>query len=116
VEQAESEGWLEKIDPHTLKVPRGDRSGVVIEPWLTDQWYVMPQQLAKPAIAAVEDGRIKFVPEQYQNMYFAWMRDIQDWCISAASCGGATAFPPGTTTSGNVYVGRTEAKCAPNTR
>jgi len=57
-------------------VPRGDRSGVVIEPWLTDQWYVKASVLAKPAIEAVEDGRIQFVPQQYANMYFAWMRDI----------------------------------------
>jgi valyl-tRNA synthetase len=82
VADAETNGWLDKIDPHTLKVPRGDRSGVVIEPWLTDQWYVSTQPLAKEAIAAVEDGRIEFVPKQYENMYFSWMRDIQDWCIS----------------------------------
>ncbi|MDF3013425.1 MAG: valine--tRNA ligase, partial [Cellvibrio sp.] len=68
---------LEKIDDHGLKVPRGDRSGVVIEPWLTDQWYVSTKPLAEPAIAAVEDGRIQFVPRQYENMYFSWMRDIQ---------------------------------------
>src|SRR5690606_7134675 len=75
-------GLLEKVDAHTLKVPRGDRSGVVIEPWLTDQWYVDAKTLAKPAIAAVENGDIQFVPQQYENMYFSWMRDIQDWCIS----------------------------------
>ena len=55
---------------------------MVVEPWLTDQWYVSTQPLAGPAIAAVEDGRIQFVPKQYENMYFSWMRDIQDWCIS----------------------------------
>jgi valyl-tRNA synthetase len=81
VAEFESLGLLEKIDPHTLKVPRGDRSGVVIEPFLTDQWYVKTAPLAKDAIAAVEDGRIQFVPKQYENMYFDWMRDIQDWCI-----------------------------------
>jgi valyl-tRNA synthetase len=107
VAQAENEGWLEKIDPHTLKVPRGDRSGVVIEPWLTDQWYVKTQQLAQPAIRAVEDGRIKFVPEQYQNMYFAWMRDIQDWCISRQLWWGHR-IPAWYDNSGKVYVGRTE--------
>jgi valyl-tRNA synthetase len=107
VAQAESEGWLEKIDPHTLKVPRGDRSGVIIEPWLTDQWYVKTQQLAQPAIRAVEDGRIKFVPEQYQNMYFAWMRDIQDWCISRQLWWGHR-IPAWYDNSGKVYVGRTE--------
>ena len=75
-------GLLEKIDDHKLKVPRGDRSGVVIEPYLTEQWYVDAKTLAKPAIAAVENGDIEFVPKQYENMYFSWMRDIQDWCIS----------------------------------
>ena len=65
-----------------MKVPRGDRSGVVIEPYLTDQWYVDARELAKPAIAAVENGDIQFVPKQWENTYFAWMRDIQDWCIS----------------------------------
>ncbi|MDP2228000.1 MAG: valine--tRNA ligase, partial [Moraxellaceae bacterium] len=107
VAQAESEGWLEKIDPHTLKVPRGDRSGIVIEPWLTDQWYVKTAQLAQPAIRAVEDGRIKFVPEQYQNMYFAWMRDIQDWCISRQLWWGHR-IPAWYDASGKVYVGRNE--------
>ena len=74
----ESAGLLEKIDDHALKVPRGDRSGLVIEPLLTDQWFVDAKTLAKPAIEAVEDGRIQFVPKQYENMYFSWMRDIQD--------------------------------------
>ncbi|MES2919869.1 MAG: valine--tRNA ligase [Pseudomonadota bacterium] len=107
VAQAETEGWLEKIDPHTLKVPRGDRSGVVIEPWLTDQWYVKTAQLAQPAIRAVEDGRIKFVPEQYQNMYFAWMRDIQDWCISRQLWWGHR-IPAWYDEDGRIYVGRSE--------
>ncbi|HQV40704.1 MAG TPA: valine--tRNA ligase, partial [Moraxellaceae bacterium] len=109
VAQAESEGWLDKVDPHSLKVPRGDRSNVVIEPWLTDQWYVKTQQLAQPAIRAVEDGRIKFVPEQYQNMYFAWMRDIQDWCISRQLWWGHR-IPAWYDNNGKVYVGRNEAE------
>ncbi|MDI1300719.1 MAG: valine--tRNA ligase [bacterium] len=109
VAQAESEGWLEKIEPHTLKVPRGDRSGVVIEPLLTDQWYVKAQQLAQPAIRAVEDGRIRFVPEQYQNMYFSWMRDIQDWCISRQLWWGHR-IPAWYDEAGKVYVGRSEAE------
>jgi len=108
VAQAEAEGWLEQIDPHTLKVPRGDRSGVVIEPWLTDQWYVKTQQLAQPAIRAVEDGRIRFVPEQYQNMYFAWMRDIQDWCISRQLWWGHR-IPAWYDEAGHIYVGRSDA-------
>jgi valyl-tRNA synthetase len=109
VAQADADGWLEKVEPHTLKVPRGDRSGVVIEPWLTDQWYVKTAQLAQPAIRAVEDGRIKFVPEQYQNMYFAWMRDIQDWCISRQLWWGHR-IPAWYDADGHIYVGRSESE------
>jgi len=105
----ESAGLLEKIDDHALKVPRGDRSGVVIEPWLTDQWYVSTKPLAEPAIAAVEDGRIQFVPKQYENMYFSWMRDIQDWCISRQLWWGHR-IPAWYDASGKVYVGRNEAE------
>jgi valyl-tRNA synthetase len=105
----ETAGLLEKIDDHALKVPRGDRSGVVIEPWLTDQWYVSTKPLAEPAIAAVEDGRIQFVPKQYENMYFSWMRDIQDWCISRQLWWGHR-IPAWYDASGKVYVGRNEAE------
>ncbi len=105
----ESLGLLEKIEPHALKTPRGDRSGAVIEPWLTDQWYVSTKPLAEPAIAAVEDGRIQFVPKQYENMYFSWMRDIQDWCISRQLWWGHR-IPAWYDESGKVYVGRTEAE------
>lgn len=105
----EAAGLLEKIDDHGLKVPRGDRSGVVIEPWLTDQWYVSTKPLAEPAIAAVEDGRIEFVPKQYENMYFSWMRDIQDWCISRQLWWGHR-IPAWYDASGKVYVGRNEAE------
>ncbi len=73
---------LEKIEPHGNQVPHGDRSGVPIEPRLTLQWYCNAGALAKPAIAAVEDGRVEFVPQQWENTFFAWMRDIQPWCIS----------------------------------
>lgn len=75
-------GLLDKIDDHKLMVPRGDRSGAVIEPYLTDQWYVKVEPLAKEAIKVVEDGEIKFVPENWSNTYFEWMRNIEDWCIS----------------------------------
>lgn len=105
----EAAGLLEKIDDHGLKVPRGDRSGVVIEPWLTDQWYVSTKPLAEPAIAAVEDGRIQFVPKQYENMYFSWMRDIQDWCISRQLWWGHR-IPAWYDASGKVYVGRNQAE------
>jgi valyl-tRNA synthetase len=109
VAEMETLGLLDNIDPHTLKVPRGDRSGVVIEPWLTDQWYVNAKELAKPAIKAVEDGDIKFVPQQYENLYFAWMRDIQDWCISRQLWWGHR-IPAWYDNIGNVYVGRDEAE------
>ena len=108
VAELESLGLLEKIDPHILKVPRGDRSGVIVEPWLTDQWYVNAKVLAKPAIEAVEDGRIRFVPQQYENLYFSWMRDIQDWCISRQLWWGHR-IPAWYDVHGNVYVGRNEA-------
>ncbi|WP_353303594.1 valine--tRNA ligase [Sessilibacter corallicola] len=103
----EAAGLLEKIDDHKLKVPRGDRSGVVIEPYLTDQWYVKTQPLADEAIKAVEDGDIQFVPKQYENMYFSWMRDIQDWCISRQLWWGHR-IPAWYDEQGNVYVGRSE--------
>jgi len=102
-------GLLEKIDDHALKVPKGDRSGVVVEPFLTDQWYVRVAPLAEPAIKAVENGDIQFVPKQYENMYFAWMRDIQDWCISRQLWWGHR-IPAWYDKDGNVYVGRTEAE------
>jgi valyl-tRNA synthetase len=107
VAELDALGLVEKIDPHTLKVPRGDRSGVVIEPWLTDQWYVNAKELAKPAIKAVEDGEIKFVPQQYENLYFSWMRDIQDWCISRQLWWGHR-IPAWYDNQGNIYVGRDE--------
>ena len=100
---------LVSIDDHALKTPRGDRSGSVIEPWLTDQWYVSTKPLAEPAIAAVEDGRIQFVPKQYENMYFSWMRDIQDWCISRQLWWGHR-IPAWYDDAGKVYVGRNEAE------
>ncbi|KHS80244.1 valine--tRNA ligase [Pectobacterium brasiliense] len=102
-------GFLEEIKAHDLTVPYGDRGGVVIEPMLTDQWYVRAAVLAKPAVEAVEDGRIQFVPKQYENMYFSWMRDIQDWCISRQLWWGHR-IPAWYDANGNVYVGRTEAE------
>ncbi|WP_160154221.1 valine--tRNA ligase [Microbulbifer sp. ALW1] len=107
VDDLDDLGLLEKIDPHTLKVPRGDRSGVVIEPWLTDQWYVKTQPLADEAIKVVEDGRVEFVPKNYENMYFSWMRDIQDWCISRQLWWGHR-IPAWYDNDGKVYVGRSE--------
>ena len=100
-------GLLDKIQEHSLKVPRGDRSGVVIEPYLTNQWYVHTQPLADEAIKAVENNSIQFVPKQYENMYFSWMRDIQDWCISRQLWWGHR-IPAWYDDAGNVYVGRSE--------
>ena len=100
-------GLLEEVKPHDLTVPYGDRGGVVIEPMLTDQWYVRTAPLAKVAVEAVEQGDIEFVPKQYENMYFSWMRDIQDWCISRQLWWGHR-IPAWYDNNGNVYVGRTE--------
>ena len=108
IAELESAGLLEKIEPHTLKVPRGDRSGAVIEPWLTPQWYVDAKKLAEPAIKAVETGAIEFIPKQWENTYFAWMRDIQDWCISRQLWWGHR-IPAWYDEAGNVYVGESEA-------
>ncbi|MGN0924690.1 valine--tRNA ligase [Ectopseudomonas mendocina] len=105
----EAAGLLEKIEDHALKVPKGDRSGTVIEPWLTDQWYVSTKPLAEKAIAVVESGEIQFVPKQYENMYFSWMRDIQDWCISRQLWWGHR-IPAWYDEAGNVYVGRDEVE------
>ncbi|WP_289281444.1 MULTISPECIES: valine--tRNA ligase [unclassified Methylophaga] len=100
-------GLLEEIKDHDLTVPYGDRGGVVIEPMLTDQWYVDAKTLAKPAIEAVETGKVKFVPKSYENMYFSWMRDIQDWCISRQLWWGHR-IPAWYDKQGNVYVGHDE--------
>ncbi|CAH0156771.1 MULTISPECIES: valine--tRNA ligase [unclassified Pseudomonas] len=102
-------GLLQSIDDHALKVPKGDRSGTIIEPWLTDQWYVSTKPLAEKAIEVVENGDIQFVPKQYENMYFSWMRDIQDWCISRQLWWGHR-IPAWYDQAGNVYVGRDEAE------
>ena len=102
-------GLMVKVEPHRLKVPRGDRSGVVIEPWLTKQWYVAVESLAKPAIDAVESGAIEFVPKNWENTYFAWMRDLQDWCISRQLWWGHR-IPAWYDSEGNIYVGADEAQ------
>ena len=107
VEDMDALGLLDKIDDHKLKVPRGDRGGAIIEPYLTEQWYVDAKTLAKPAIEAVENGDIEFVPKQYENIYFSWMRDIQDWCISRQLWWGHR-IPAWYDSEGNVYVGRDE--------
>ncbi len=107
VADLDAQGLLDKIDDHDLKIPMGDRSGVVIEPYLTNQWYVKTQPLADEAIKAVEEEQIKFVPKQYENMYFSWMRDIQDWCISRQLWWGHR-IPAWYDDAGNIYVARSE--------
>ncbi len=109
IEDLDALNLLEKIEPHTLKIPRGDRSGVVIEPYLTFQWYVKTKPLAEEAIKVVEDGDIQFVPKNYENMYFSWMRDIQDWCISRQLWWGHR-IPAWYDNDGNIYVGKNEAE------
>ena len=103
VEDLQSLDLIGKIEDHTLMVPRGDRSGAVIEPYLTEQWYVKIQPLAAPAIAAVENGAIRFVPENWSKTYFEWMHNIDDWCISRQLWWGHR-IPAWYDADGNIYV------------
>ncbi len=100
-------GLLDKIENYVVKIPRGDRSHAVVEPYLTDQWYVKIEPLAKPAIDAVETGKIRFVPENWSKTYFEWMYNIQDWCISRQLWWGHR-IPAWYDDNGNVYVGYSE--------
>ncbi|MGH8657482.1 MAG: valine--tRNA ligase [Gammaproteobacteria bacterium] len=107
VQDLQSQGLLEKVEDHRLMVPRGDRSHAVIEPYLTDQWFVRVEPLARPAIRAVEEGAIRFIPENWSKTYFEWMRNIQDWCISRQLWWGHR-IPAWYDAEGKVYVGRSE--------
>ena len=109
VAELEETGVLVKVENHKLKVPRGDRTNAIIEPYLTDQWYVKAEPLAKPAIDAVENGDIKFVPENWSKTYFQWMYNIQDWCISRQLWWGHR-IPAWYDDNDKVYVGRDEAE------
>ncbi len=108
VADLEAAGLLEKVENHTLMIPRGDRSGAIVEPYLTDQWYVKIAPLAQPAIAAVEDGRIRFVPENWNKTFFDWMYRIEDWCISRQLWWGHR-IPAWYDAEGTIYVGYDEA-------
>jgi valyl-tRNA synthetase len=108
VKDLEAQGLLEKVDKHTLKVPRGDRSNTVIEPYLTLQWYVKSKPLAEPAIAAVQNGDVKFIPENWNKTYFQWMNNIEDWCISRQLWWGHR-IPVWYDADGNSYAGQDEA-------
>ena len=107
VERLEDAGLLDKIEPHTHMVPHGDRSGVVIEPYLTDQWYVNAKTLAERAIAAVREGKTGFVPKNWEKTYFDWMENIQPWCISRQLWWGHQ-IPAWYGPDGKVFVAETE--------
>ncbi|MCP3466520.1 valine--tRNA ligase [Bradyrhizobium sp. CCGUVB23] len=107
VERLEAFGFIERIEPHTHMVPHGDRSGVVIEPFLTDQWYVDAKTLAKPAIAAVRNGETTFVPKNWEKTYYEWMENIQPWCISRQLWWGHQ-IPAWYGPDGKVFVAETE--------
>jgi valyl-tRNA synthetase len=109
VAELEALGVLEKIEPHVNQVPHGDRSGVPIEPLLTVQWYCNAGVLAKPAIEAVETGRVKFVPQQWENTFFAWMRAVEPWCISRQLWWGHR-IPAWYAPDGTVFVAHDEAE------
>jgi len=107
VARAEEEGWLREIEKTRHVVPHGDRSGVVIEPWLTDQWYVDAATLAQPALKAVEQGDTVFEPKSYEKIYFEWLRNIEPWCISRQLWWGHR-IPAWYDSDGNIYVAETE--------
>ncbi|MEN3288911.1 MAG: valyl-tRNA synthetase, partial [Bradyrhizobium sp.] len=113
VERLENFGFLERIEPNTHMVPHGDRSGVVIEPYLTDQWYVDAKTLAQPAIAAVRSGRTTFVPKNWEKTYYDWMENIQPWCISRQLWWGHQ-IPAWYGPDGKVFVAETEEEAVAN--
>ena len=109
IEDLTSMELLEKVEDHVLKVPRGDRSGAIIEPYLTDQWFVKAKPLAEPAMQAVKDGRIRFIPDNWSKTYFQWLENIEDWCISRQIWWGHR-IPAWYDGQGNLYVGHSEAE------
>ena len=109
LKQLEEKGYLVKAEPYLNSVPHGDRSDVIIEPYLTDQWYVDAKTLAKPAIENVENGETKFIPENWSKTYFDWMNNIQPWCISRQLWWGHR-IPAWYTDKGEVIVAKSEAE------
>lgn len=109
VADLETAGLMEKIEPHKLSVPRADRGNTIVEPYLTDQWFVKVEDLAKPALDAVKNDEIKFVPENWKNTYYQWMENIQDWCISRQLWWGHR-IPAWYDAEGKLYVGHDEAE------
>src|SRR5205085_335610 len=106
-ERLESEGLLEKVEDRVIQTPYGDRSGVVIEPWLTDQWYVDAATLAAPALEAVRSGKIKVVPKTWEKTWFNWLENIQPWCVSRQLWWGHQ-IPAWYDDAGNAYVAETQ--------
>ena len=117
VAELEKQGLIAEVEEHAHTVPHGDRSDVAIEPWLTDQWYVDAKTLAKPAIEAVQSGRTRFVPSNWENVYFEWMRNIQPWCVSRQIWWGHQ-IPAWYGPEGEIFVEMTEddAKAAAEAR
>ena len=105
VKDLEKQNLIEKIDPHTMMVPRGDRTNSVIEPYMTDQWFVKIKPLAEPAINAVKNGDIRFIPENWEKTYFNWMENIEDWCISRQIWWGHR-IPAWYDKNGKIYVAK----------
>lgn len=100
-------GLLDKVEKHTLKIPKGEKSDVIIEPYLTQQWFMKMKPLAEPAIQAVEEKKIKFIPENWSKTYFQWLENIEDWCISRQLWWGHR-IPVWYDNDGNIYVGQNE--------
>jgi valyl-tRNA synthetase len=108
IEDLIAENFLEKTEPHTLKIPKGDRSGAIIEPYLTYQWFMQMKPLAEPAIDVVKQGKISFIPENWNKTYFQWLDNIEDWCISRQLWWGHR-IPAWYDDAGQIYVGHDEA-------
>ena len=109
IEDIESLGLMQEIEDYTLTIPRGDRSGAILEPLITNQWFLKMEPLAEPAITVVKNGELKFVPENWSKTYFEWLENIQDWCISRQLWWGHR-IPAWYDNKGNVYVGESESE------